>query len=108
MESHENDILCVSKNFPDNQKYILSKSTFPTKPTRNLADVQYIFKEKIMELILRELKLQDLDDYLKWKHPSQEFRKYNGPYCRQETERELEELVGSYRSAIFYFKSLLI
>jgi putative hydrolase of HD superfamily len=53
-----------------------------------------------MELILRELKLKDLDDYLKWKHPSREFRKYNGPYYKQETEKELEELIAAYREKL--------
>src|SRR6185369_16354290 len=53
-----------------------------------------------MELILRELKLEDLDDYLKWKHPSREHRKYNGPYFKQETEQELKELVETYRKKL--------
>ena len=53
-----------------------------------------------MELILRELKLKDLDDYLKWKHPSCKFRKYNGPYYKQETEKELVELIAVYRKKL--------
>jgi len=50
-----------------------------------------------MELILRELELRDLDDYIKWKHPSREYRKFNGPFYRQDTEEELREQVEDYR-----------
>lgn len=53
-----------------------------------------------MKLILRELELADLNDYLKWKHPSREFRKYNGPYYKQETEKELEDMIEIYREKI--------
>lgn len=53
-----------------------------------------------MDITLRELKIEDLDDYLKWKHPSREFRKYNAPYYRQETESELQELVDIYRGKL--------
>ncbi|MDD2917069.1 MAG: GNAT family protein [Candidatus Gracilibacteria bacterium] len=53
-----------------------------------------------MELILRELQLDDLNDYLKYTHPSREYRKYNGPYFKQETEEELGELIERYREKL--------
>ncbi len=53
-----------------------------------------------MEIILRELQLKDLEDYLKWKHPSREFRKYNGPYYQQDTEEDLKKEVDNYREQL--------
>lgn len=53
-----------------------------------------------MDIILRELKLKDLDDYLIWKHPNRKFREYNGPYYKQETEKELQELISEYRNKL--------
>lgn len=53
-----------------------------------------------MKIILRELRLNDLDDYLKWKHPSREYHKYNGPYYEKETEEELKKSVEGYREEI--------
>lgn len=46
---------------------------------------------KSMKLILRELELKDLDDYLYWNHPSREFHKFNGPYYKKMNEEELKE-----------------
>jgi len=53
-----------------------------------------------MELILRELKLIDLEDYQKWKHPDREFHRFNGPYYHHETESELAQLVAWYREKL--------
>ncbi len=53
-----------------------------------------------MEIILREIHLKDLDNYLKCKHPTSEFRKFNGPYYKQETEQELVELIETYRKKL--------
>ena len=53
-----------------------------------------------MKIVLREIRLGDLDDYLKWKHPSREYHKYNGPYFKQETETELKEKIENYREKL--------
>jgi len=53
-----------------------------------------------MEIILRKLQINDLDDYLKWKHPLREFHKYNGPYYKIESEEELLELVENFRKKL--------
>lgn len=53
-----------------------------------------------MDIILRELQINDLEDYLKWKHPLREFHKYNGPYYKIETEKELIELVEKFKEKI--------
>lgn len=53
-----------------------------------------------MEFVLRDLKISDLDTYFRWKHPSREFRKYNGPYFKQETEEELRVIVDEYRKKL--------
>ncbi len=42
----------------------------------------------IVNLILRELKIEDMDKYEYWTHPSREYHKYNGPYYKQTTEIE--------------------
>lgn len=61
-----------------------------------------------MKIILRELQMQDLDDYLKWNHPAREFRKYNAPYYHQETEDALEKLIEKYRKKLeLGFKNVL-
>ncbi len=57
-----------------------------------------------MDIILRELQISDLDDYLKWKNPSREFHKFNGPYYKIESEKELEELVDNFRKKLLQNK----
>lgn len=44
---------------------------------------------KLVNIILRELEIKDLEDYLFWSNPSHEYHNYNGPYYKQ---RDLEEL----------------
>jgi len=53
-----------------------------------------------MKILLRELRLEDLEDYFKWKHPSREYHNYNGPYFKHETEKELEEKIKNYRKKL--------
>lgn len=48
---------------------------------------------KQMEIILRELEIKDLEDYLYWNHPSREFHKFNGPYYGKRSEEELIKYV---------------
>ncbi len=48
---------------------------------------------KEINIELRELRIEDLDDYLYWFHPSREFHKFNGPYFKQKTEDELNEYI---------------
>lgn len=55
--------------------------------------------KRTMEIILRELMLKDLEDYLYWNHPSREFHKYNGPYYGTDSEQELKDYVEELRSA---------
>jgi len=52
------------------------------------------------EIFLRELKLEDLEDYLYWNNPSREHHKYNGPYYAKKTEEELGEYVNELRARL--------
>ena len=45
------------------------------------------------KIILRELELKDLEDYLDWTQPSREYHKYNGPYFKKSSEEEQKEYV---------------
>lgn len=51
----------------------------------------------LINLYLRELEIKDLENYLYWNLPSREFRKYNGPYYAQSTEKELKRDIEEYR-----------
>lgn len=42
-----------------------------------------------MEITLREIKLNDLEQYLYWNSPSRKFHKFNWPYFKQRTQNEL-------------------
>lgn len=46
---------------------------------------------KSISLVLRELEIKDLEDYLYWNHPSHEFHKLNGPYYGKSNEEELRK-----------------
>lgn len=45
------------------------------------------------KIILRELELKDLEDYLYWTLPSREYHKYNGPYFKKPSYEEQKEYV---------------
>jgi RimJ/RimL family protein N-acetyltransferase len=51
-------------------------------------------------LVLREIEVKDLDDYLYWNHPSREFHKYNGPYYGRRNEKELEKYIEELRVSL--------
>lgn len=53
---------------------------------------------KSINIVLRELKIEDLEDYLYWNHPSREFHKYNGPYFEKDNEEELKKYVDDLRA----------
>lgn len=57
---------------------------------------------KLTNIILRQLELEDLEDYFCLNHPSREFHKFNGPYFKKDTEEELrvyvEELRGRFQN----------
>ena len=46
---------------------------------------------KAINIVLRELELKDLEDYLYWNLPSREFHKFNGPYYAIRSEDELKK-----------------
>lgn len=46
-----------------------------------------------VNIILRELKIKDLDDYFYWNLPSREFHKFNGPYYEKSNEEELKKQI---------------
>lgn len=52
---------------------------------------------KSINLILRQLEINDLEDYLYLNHPSREFHKFNGPYYKKESEKELIEYIEKLR-----------
>lgn len=51
-------------------------------------------------IILRELELKDLEDYLYWNHPSREFHKYNGPYYKKLSESDLQEYIEDIKERL--------
>ena len=51
-------------------------------------------------LVIREIEVKDLDDYLYWNHPSREFHKYNGPYYGRKNKKELEEYIEELRVSL--------
>ncbi len=46
-----------------------------------------------INLIIRELEMKDLTDFLYWNHPSREFHKFNGPYYGRKNEEELRKYI---------------
>ncbi len=55
---------------------------------------------KQMNIILRELEIKDLEDYLYWNHPSREFHKFNGPYYVKSSEEELKKYVEELKERL--------
>lgn len=55
---------------------------------------------KATNIILREIEIKDLEDYLYWNHPSREFHKYNGPYYGRSSEEELKKYVEELRTLL--------
>lgn len=55
---------------------------------------------KQMNIILRELEIKDLDDYLYCNHPSREFHKFNGPYYGKKSEDELKRYVEDLKERL--------
>jgi putative hydrolase of HD superfamily len=53
-----------------------------------------------LEVILRELKLKDLEALLHWTHPDREFHKFNGPYFPKETHEELKKYIETLRERL--------
>lgn len=53
-----------------------------------------------VNILIRELEIKDLEDYLFWNHPSREFHKFNGPYFSKNSEEELKEEVKKYKSQL--------
>ena len=50
-----------------------------------------------INIILRELEIKDLEDYLHWNHP---FHKFNGPYYGKSNEEELKKHIDDLRSLL--------
>ena len=55
---------------------------------------------KSTNIILRELKIEDLEDYLYWNHPSREFHKFNGPYYGKKNEEELRKYIEDLKTPL--------
>ncbi len=53
-----------------------------------------------MNIILRNLKISDLDEYFDLNKPSREYHKFNGPYYEKETEEELLERIEKMRTSL--------
>lgn len=63
--------------------------------------------DKFINLIIRDLKLEDLNDYLYWNHPSREFHKFNGPYYGRKNEEELRKYIAEIKELLLQGKSIL-
>ncbi len=55
---------------------------------------------KKMNIVIRELEINDLDDYLYWNHPTREFHKFNGPYYEKSSEEELKQFVEELKELL--------
>lgn len=55
---------------------------------------------KPINIILRELEIKDLADYLYWNHPSREFHKFNGPYYKKSNEEELINQIEDFKTRL--------
>ena len=55
---------------------------------------------KPINIILRELEIEDLDDYLYLNHPSREFHKFNGPYYEKSNEEELRKHIDDLKELL--------
>jgi putative hydrolase of HD superfamily len=55
---------------------------------------------KLINIVLRELEIKDLEDYLYWNDPCREFHKYNGPYYTKNNEKELKGYIEELRTAL--------
>ncbi|MBF4692379.1 GNAT family N-acetyltransferase [Fusibacter ferrireducens] len=51
-----------------------------------------------MSIILRDLKVEDLEAYFKLNHPDRAFHKFNGPYFKKDTLEGLENYIALLRS----------
>ncbi len=49
-------------------------------------------------IVLRELQLTDLEDYINLNHPDREFHKYDGPYYHHKSEEELKILAEELKA----------
>ncbi len=56
--------------------------------------------DKSINLIIRELEMKDLNDYLYWNHPSREFHKFNGPYYGRKNEEELTKYIEEMKELL--------
>ncbi|MBB6624167.1 GNAT family N-acetyltransferase [Clostridium gasigenes] len=52
---------------------------------------------KLLKLVLRQLEIDDLDNYLYLTHPSREFHKLNGPYYEKDNEAELKKYIDGLK-----------
>ena len=55
---------------------------------------------KVVNIVIRELEMKDLEDYLYWNNPSREFQKYNGPYYEKGSEEELKEYIEELKAQL--------
>ncbi|WDV46388.1 GNAT family protein [Clostridiaceae bacterium M8S5] len=52
------------------------------------------------KIILRNFKVEDIDDYYDLMHPSREYHKFNGPYYKKANEEELREYLEKMRKKL--------
>ena len=50
------------------------------------------------DIILRDLRIDDLDDFFMMNHPDKAFHKFNGPYFKQDSLEELQDYVVLLKS----------
>ena len=53
-----------------------------------------------MDIIIRDIEIKDLEDYLYWMMPERTHHKYNGPYFKSDTQEELREYVEEVRDKL--------
>ncbi|MCL2841764.1 MAG: GNAT family N-acetyltransferase [Defluviitaleaceae bacterium] len=51
-------------------------------------------------IYIRDIKIEDLDDYFLLNHPDREHHKFNGPYFASATEDELRERIQSIKTKL--------
>ncbi len=58
-------------------------------------------------ILLRKLKLNDLDEYKFWKLPQHKYHILNGPYFKKNSKEEVEELIVSLKNDFSEGKAVL-
>lgn len=55
------------------------------------------YKEHNDKVLLKKLKVENLDDYKYWKHPKHNYHLLNGPYFKKSSEKKIEQQIQALK-----------